>query len=794
MAGNYSVDEILDEVRRKKASSDAECRRLQDNSAAAPFAAAAQKEASAPQPRTTAPFRLSGLTEEMRPPAGAAAAKPAGAGADQTTRMDIPAQTAAKPAPFAGAQDAVGSTRVMPAVRRLEDEDLERRRQEKVRQFMESSLVGLDEEEPDDERQAARPEERHADGIPLSQFFGGIARSRVAPQRGGVPEDDGAEPRVKGGKRAQKQAAAHPLDIELTDEDEYNAFSDAPRVRRDIKAIRRSLFLRVTVTGVSFALLLYLALCNLYPLPLFNPVCPEVNMRVFLAVNLGVLLISALASNSVIGSGLISLFTLKADHDAPAALCTLAVIAHGVALIVTADSLHTGEGGFYFCVAALVLCCNAVGKHMMIVRIDRNFAVASVDANYTAEYLLKDSELADRLAEGQDLEQPCIAYCAQTRFPQGFLTLSYTDEYAENMSRIIAPLFFLFGAALSLMAFLAFDQGMMGSLTIFCVVLCMASPLTPTIVGNLPLLRAASKLSGEGAFLSGYDAVEQFEEMNAAVVDATDLYPSGMVVLHGIKAFAQSRIDEAILDAASVMCKVDGLLKNIFLEMIGQKTDILKSVDALSYEDGRGLCAQVDKKLVLIGNRDLMAAHGVDMPSRDYEKKFVKGDREILYLANSGEVTAMFVLSYKPRADIARRLEALAKRQMSLIIHATDPNITPAKIASDFSFPEEFIRIMPAVLRDDYAALAAPRAQGRAHIMSLQGPSVRLRALAAVHTLKQAIVAGTVLQLSGLVLGYALVAFLAFTGAISSLGFIQMLIYQLFWAGAVMLLPNLRRI
>jgi hypothetical protein len=785
MADNYSVDEILEEVRRKKAASDAECLRLQAQSAQTP----APSDGGRSQPRPAAPFRLTGLTGEFDArPDGAPrhpAARAAAPAADQATRMDLPVQ----PAPTADPPDAVGATRVMPAVRRYADEDLERRRQEKVRQFMESSFADLDDGQPD----AAEPQpeqDENEESIPISQFFGGITRSAISTKK--APKKSAA-PDAVGQKDRRGQSESRPSDIEA-DEDEYNTLSDAPRVRRDIRAIRKSLSIRMAVTAVCFVLSLYLALCNLYPLPLLNPICPEVDMRVFLAVNLVVLLVSALASNSVIGSGLISLFGLKADHDTPAALCTLAVIAHGVALVVVPDSLRTGEGGFYFSVAALVLLCNAVGKHMMIVRIDRNFAVASIDTAYAGEYLLRDSELAHRLAEGQDLENPCIAYSVQTQFPEGFLALSYTDDYAENMSRILAPLFLLFGVALGLMAWLAFDQSAMGALTIFCAVLCMASPLTAAMVGNLPLLRAASRLSGEGAFISGYDAVEQFEDMNAAALDAGDLYPSGTVVLHGIKAFAQSRIDEAILDAASVMCKVDGLLKNIFLEMIGQKTDILKPVDSLSYEDGRGLCAEVDKKRVLIGNRDLMSAYGVDMPSRDYEKKFVKGDREILYLANSGEVTAMFVLSYRPRADVIRWLGALAKKQMGLIIHSTDPNITPGKIASDFHFPEEFVRILPAALRDDYAALTAPRGRGKAHIMSLQGPSVRLRALAAVHTLKRSIVTGTVLQLAGLVLGYAIIAFLSFTGAIGAMGFVQMLTYQLFWAAAVTLLSNLRKI
>jgi hypothetical protein len=75
----------------------------------------------------------------------------------------------------------------------------------------------------------------------------------------------------------------------------------------------------MVVTGTAFAVLLYLSLCNLYPLPLYHPICPEVDMRMYLMTNLSVMLIAALASANVIGNGLLSLVTLRADYDTPAA-------------------------------------------------------------------------------------------------------------------------------------------------------------------------------------------------------------------------------------------------------------------------------------------------------------------------------------------------------------------------------------------------------------------------------------------------------------------------------------------
>lgn len=811
MASNYNVDDILAEVQRKKETVK-KATLYSAPSHERPEAVAKTRQSSG------APFQLKGMTDEFEAPKALkndaqrdAAASPFAKTGEQAknsfaqsavvTRTDLPIN-------HGEATNALDEkTRVIPAVRSNEDDGLKRRRQEQIQKFMQNSFSAIENEQIDTSEKDYINEDEDFSGSDklegISQFFGGLHSKGNYSSLTHAEDDVSApvsKPFKKKGKKKERSEDISPrtkekkVIIEEDDEGEYQKPSDARDVRYDILSIKRSLSTRLLVTGGCVFFLLYLALCNLYPLPLLNAICPEVDMRVFMMVNLVVFVCAALAANAVIGSGLVSLFTLKADHDTPAALCTLAVIAHGVAIIMNPEHMQTGQSNFYFFIAALTLFSNTIGKRMMITRIERNFAVASVDSQRIGEYMLVNDQLANKLAEGQGFSDPAIAYPVKVDFPEKFLKLSYSDDYSENFSRYISPIFLLFAVGLSLVCWLAFDQTPLDALTIFCVVLCMASPLTPTIIGNLPLMRAAKRLTGEGAFISGYDAVETFEEMNCVAIDSSELYPSGSVEMHGIKAFAQSRIDEAILDAASLMCKVDGLLKNIFLEMIGNKSNILKPVSNVVYEDNKGLIAQVDGKTVLIGNRELMSEHGIEMPSHDYEKKYVKGDREILYLANSGEVTAMFVLSYRTNAAVAKWVSVLAKKELSLIVHSTDPNITARKIAVDYNYPEEFIQVIPSELRAKYIELTAPRERAKAYIMSISGSAVRLRVLAAIHTLKQSIVTGTVLQMAGLVLGYALVAFLAFTGSMDSMGFGQLAIYQLFWAIAILFIPNIKKI
>ena len=58
-------------------------------------------------------------------------------------------------------------------------------------------------------------------------------------------------------------------------------------------------------------------------------------------------------------------------------------------------------------------------------------------------------------------------------------------------------------------------------------------------------------------------------------------------------------------------------------------------MENLTNEPGLGFTGWVQNNRVLVGNRELMRKHGVDIPSRDYESRYTRGGRELVYLAVS---------------------------------------------------------------------------------------------------------------------------------------------------------------
>ena len=600
-------------------------------------------------------------------------------------------------------------------------------------------------------------------------------------------------------RRKQKEARGEPVpeDDDAYDDgdvDDFNTPRDANKVYKTIRTSKKRLTLRFVLTLVLFGVLSYLtvSLTNIN-LPLLTFMLPEKNMQAFMGVNLGLMVLAMLINISTVVGGLKALFTLRPSSDGPIAIAGVVALIQGIVLILNPDAV-TGAGvHYYFAVTVLGLVFNLLGKLFMINRIDRNFRLLA-EGGYQrhAFNIINDRNLARELTRNQDLDPPVVGYSQPADFLTNFMHFSSTEDYGENITRITTPIFFGFSVVISGATQVLYGDVFM-SLTVFSAMTLICAPLTSSIVGNLPLRRMNKALCEDGSMVAGYTALDRFDDINCFVIKDSELFGPQSITLHGIKTFDQKRIDEAMVDAASIVCKSDCVLSYIFTQMIGGNEKILKKADSIVYEDSMGISAWVDGKRVLIGNRDLMLGHNIEIPSKDYEKKFVRDGREVLYLANSGELTAIFVLSYAADPDIADQLGVLADRGIGISVYTTDSNITPQKIAEVFDFPEDMVEIVPYKLHSQCDRLMEHRDRAKAEIVYNGSLASKVRTLSGIIAAKTSIVLGTILQCVGVTIGYALLTYFALTNAIGSVNFTLLIAYQCFWALVVMLLPNLRR-
>lgn len=584
-----------------------------------------------------------------------------------------------------------------------------------------------------------------------------------------------------------------PYELLNTDLSEYSRPADAADIVGELAGTSKWLLTRTVVSFVSLVVLAYLSFSYYNPLPLPPFMFPEDHPGAFFGVSLGVMILCGLFSANTLGGGLISLFTLKGDNDALAALGVLGCVVQGAAMIVAPDQYRTPGVQLYLPVGALILLMNNLGKMGVLSRVGRNFNFVMRAPNQTAVLSMGSRELAHELTRSIGADQPKVTYSAKTNFLANFLQLSYSEDYSQQVCRVLAPMC-LGASVITAVISYFFNSDLFVALTVFTASLCITSPLSAMFAASRPMLRATTALAKHKCMVSGYAAVDRLSETDAVVLTASQLFPQGSITLSGIKVFEQNRIDEAILDAASVVCSCESTLSGIFHEMIEGKVSLLKEIDSLVYEDGLGISAWVQGKRVLIGNRELMMGHGIDIPSKDFENRYVQSGLGIIYLANSGVLTAMYVVAYNVSDEVARMLDALEDKNISVILRTTDPNLTPQKIEEIFRYPAGMVSVVPAKLHAQLDKMTLPRPQTKAFAAFVDSPYGLARCVVTAKNCRASIYTAVILQLVGIIVGFGLVCFLSFMQSTSTLSWMVLAGYQLLWAAAVIIIPNLRRL
>lgn len=574
---------------------------------------------------------------------------------------------------------------------------------------------------------------------------------------------------------------------------DYTRPEDAASIQHDLGQKRRALLLRAGVTGLSLLLMLVFGLLSEYNaiLPSFIPY--YLLTQPYLILELIFLIIAGAFSWPVLYNGVRGLVRLHANSDSAAAIAAVAAAVQTVLLLFSTDQLESAAVHLYAPLAVLALFLNTLGKLSMVGRIARNFHFVAAPDRKMAVHLLHDHNTALQMARGCVADTPVIAYQARAGFLRNFLRVSYLPDPIEQNAPVAAPIGIVCSLILCV-ATLLLSHDALAALTAFTASCCVCTPMMGQLCVNLPLAQASRIVSRHGAMISGYEALDRFSDVNAILIDAKELFPKTNVKISGVRTFGDQRVDEAILEAAALLSETGGTLGEIFDDVIQSRRDLLPKVDSATYEDGKGISGWVSGHRVLIGNRALLEEHHITPPSRDFEKKNLVDDKQILYLASGGQLVAMFPLTYKTDRRRTVELCRLEDNGVSFLVRTCDPNITPELITRCFQLDKGSINVLPTRLGDVYVRAGEnTKAPATAWMATKGRPTALMRLLTVCIRQRGNISLAVALQYVAVILGFTLVAFLSCFSGLPKLSTLFLLLYELFWGLAIVILPKLRK-
>ena len=644
-------------------------------------------------------------------------------------------------------------------------------------------------------KEKKRPERKK----PVIDFFG-RAEDEEKPQAPSAPADapaakedtmslpllplNGEEPQQapeKASAAPQPELKAEAEDAVSPEEHAETELTEPEATADKLQRMSAELTLRCVLGGILAVVLLHFGLVSDGLLPAMAALDPDAAPAAFYGANLLLLAASLCVGFPVLRDGLNGLRGRSSSETMPA-LAAVAALVQAVTAMLNAN-VYRGTTGISLLsgMAALGLFLALLGSRVMLAAVKGGYELVTNGVEFEGAYRAKDKDLLRALARDLEQKDPWVLLSRPMKEADGFVEQSLSERASERRARKVS--YILLGVALlSGVLFLLAGAGWNKAAAAMAAVLCMGAPLSSTLIAGVASLRLQRAAAAVGAVVPGWQAIEQLGGIDTLQIDADDLFTADSAQLEDIRIFKGGRIDRAILYAASVLNESHGTLKGLFRQIVEERTDILFPVKDLEQHHGLGFSAWCDNNRILIGTRRYLEQEGVPLPDEEYEMQHSKnGELQILYLAVSGNLHAMFVLKYVGGRNVARGLAVLQKENIRLLVTCQDPSLTAHHITEAYRLPEGMITVLDQ--EQCNAIKAAPEdPEDTCCMIHLKAFASLTGGLQAADQAQNAESSATTVQMVSVLFSIIIAALLTSAGSIWELSVATVLMYQAAWS------------
>ncbi len=306
-----------------------------------------------------------------------------------------------------------------------------------------------------------------------------------------------------------------------------------------------------------------------------------------------------------------------------------------------------------------------------------------------------ESEIFE-LCRGLMMGNAELLYSSKVGFPSDFMKNSESEVSDKKLIKILIPAAFAAATAAAAGAGII-EKSVMAAFSAFAGTFCICAPVFAGFIPAFIVSLANRELNATGTMISCLNAAEEAAGSNAVVMDSADIFDRSQCTMHGMKDFKAIRIDDVLLYAAALVIKSGGPLRESFEQVIDGKPDLLPPVKELVYEDKLGITARIHNQKVLLGNRNLLINHSVEVSEKISEERYSHSGRKVMYLAVAGKLAALFVVSYAVDKNLEPYFKQLEANGIQVLVRTNDVNVTEELISKSFGLPQENFKILSSV-------------------------------------------------------------------------------------------------
>lgn len=381
----------------------------------------------------------------------------------------------------------------------------------------------------------------------------------------------------------------------------------------------------------------------------------------------------------------------------------------------------------------------------------------------------------------------------KTDFLSNFIQNSHEEDFAEKLVSNLVPFSVIFSLVCGILNF-SFTQNAESSLVALNISALLSLPVALPFVSSLILSLLSKFALKNRAMVVGESGLKKLARAKSVVLNDSDLYPPNNVILRGIKTFSGQRVDEAIILAATLVCRLGAPISHVFDKIILGKKAVLSKASNVKYVDGRGAIGWVNGQRVLVGNRELLKEYKIAPPSHDYEEKYKMPNCELTYFAVGGELVAMFILEYLPSKALSGILHSCIKNNIKIFIKTVDCNVTVQKVANDFGLREKHIIMLDNKEKQVADQLDKKIADKTSTFAATLGESSSLlKLMCGAASTNAKLLFTSFAQGLQILINFFIVLYLILEGSAAELHNTEWMLYLFFWLAFSLALPNVKR-
>ncbi len=457
-------------------------------------------------------------------------------------------------------------------------------------------------------------------------------------------------------------------------EKDYLGYSDAKEIGTRLLKKSRAAGIRLTLTTLLFIALGVLRL-------------PFIHDKLFAAQSFfGTIALSIFAVICLINydafAKIGSLFSPRRRCEAGAAITAVATVIYSLqALSSKSNPYHM----ILFATAVFFAKCVAVSMRNNCIL--NNFRLIANKKEKLAIKFINDRQITFAMAKNNIEGDALIGAANSCSNVQEFLKYTLQDSAMNGILgsfTCTALILSLLGATV----YGIYTSSLAAFCSVFAVLVGFAFSPTVFFTDILPISRANSKLRQRGAMIAGAEVAKQIELANAVAVKTIDLFPAGTVTLHSMQPISPNDIDKTLLDAAAIAKQSDSPLFDIFDKIAATQGAEIPIADSIKYEERLGISGWVDNRHIFIGNRTLLEAHGIKVPSIEVDKSILRNNLFPVYVASDEQPCAILAVNYNVADSICDEVRSLTASGVMILVDSSDPNINGEMICDYFGlFP-----------------------------------------------------------------------------------------------------------